>query len=109
MRRIDDIQGRMDDLFVYEGGVIVHPQSFRSVLGRQQHVLEYQVHQTERGAAIAFRGDDEVHEADIRDAIERELARLGLSAPRVTVERVDEFERQATGKLKRFFPLSPGT
>jgi phenylacetate-coenzyme A ligase PaaK-like adenylate-forming protein len=107
MRRIDDIQGRTDDLFVYEGGVIVHPQSFRAVLGRQRHVLEYQVHQTERGAAIAFRGDGELHPAEIRDAIERELARLGLSAPAVTVERVDGFERQATGKLKRFFPLAP--
>lgn len=108
LRRIDDIEGRADDMFVYEGGLTVHPQSFRSVLGRERYVLEYQVRQTRRGAAIAIRADGEVHSAPIREAMERELARLGLSAPVVTIARVDGFERQSTGKLKRFFPSAAG-
>ena len=108
LRRIDDIEGRADDMFVYDGGVIVHPLSFRSLLGRERHVMEYQVRQTERGAAIALRADGEVHTAAIRDAIERELAHLGLRDPAVTVDVVNGFDRQSTGKLKRFFPLAWG-
>lgn len=106
--RIDDIEGRADDMFVYRDGVIVHPLSFRSVLGHERHVMEYQVRQTERGAAIALRADGEVHAAAIRDAIERELAHLGLREPAVTVDVVNGFDRQSTGKLKRFFPLARG-
>ena len=70
--------------------------------------MEYQVRQTERGAAIALRADGEVHTAAIRDAIERELAHLGLRDPAVTVDVVNGFDRQSTGKLKRFFPLARG-
>ncbi len=35
------------------------------------------------------------------------FARAGVPDPEVTIERVEAFERQASGKLKRFFPLSP--
>jgi phenylacetate-CoA ligase len=42
-RRIADPQGRLDDTFVYIGGVRVHPHLFRSVLGEQRHIVEYQV------------------------------------------------------------------
>jgi phenylacetate-coenzyme A ligase PaaK-like adenylate-forming protein len=106
-RRIDDIEGRADDMFVYRDGVSVHPLVFRSVLGQQRNVIEYQVRQTERGAAIALRVDGEVGTATIRDAIARELTRLGLPEPEVSVELVSGFDRQQTGKLKRFFPLPP--
>ena len=51
-RRIDDIQGRLDDSFRYGDGVQVHPHLFRSTLGRQRNIVEYQVRQTERGADI---------------------------------------------------------
>lgn len=108
MRRIDDIQGRLDDVFEYAGNIVVHPLNFRSVLGRQRHVLEYQVRQTTRGAAIAVRTDAEIQTAPITEALERALVTLGLHEPMVSVDVVDGFERQATGKLKRFFPLSPG-
>lgn len=106
MRRIDDIEGRADDMFVYDGGLIVHPQSFRSILGRERHVVEYQVRQTADGASIALRADGDVSGALVRDAVGSELARLGLRQPVVTVEMVNGFERQSTGKLKRFFPLA---
>ena len=95
-------------MFVYGDGVIVHPLCFRSVLGREPHIVEYQVHQTDRGATISFRGDGAVRTAEVCEAIEQELARLGLTVPVVTLEQVEGFERQSTGKLKRFFPLAPG-
>jgi hypothetical protein len=34
------------------------------------------------------------------------LAHADVKEPQVTVTRVEAFERQATGKLKRFFPLA---
>ena len=54
-RRIADIQGRLDDVFRYADGVVVHPHIFRSVLGRDARIIEYQVRQTERGAAVLLR------------------------------------------------------
>jgi hypothetical protein len=46
MRLIDDIGGRSDDTFLYTGGVVAHSMLFRSPLGRQRNIVEYQVRQT---------------------------------------------------------------
>lgn len=106
LRRIDDVQGRADDIFVYPGGVIVHPLVFRSVLGGNRHVLEYQVRQIEGGASIALRIAGDLGVTALRETIERELRRVGLQSPVVTIQAVASFDRLATGKLKRFVPLS---
>jgi phenylacetate-coenzyme A ligase PaaK-like adenylate-forming protein len=105
-RRVDDIEGRSDDLFTYLGGIVVHPLVFRSPLGRQRHVVEYQVRQTSRGAAIQLRTDGEVDAAALSRRITDALARAGVKDPEVTVACVEAFERQVTGKLKRFFPMA---
>jgi phenylacetate-coenzyme A ligase PaaK-like adenylate-forming protein len=107
MRRIDDIGGRSDDLLTYADGIVVHPMTFRSPLGRERHVVEYQVRQTARGADIAVRTDGLVDVDSLRAAIERGLAGAGVRDPQVGVRVTEsEFERQATGKFKRFFPLT---
>ena len=49
-RCVADIQGRLDDVFVYDGRR-VHPHVFRSALGRHAGVVEYQVRQTPRRCA----------------------------------------------------------
>ena len=46
MQRIEDPQGRLDDIFVYDDGLSVHPHLFRSALGHHREILEYQVRQT---------------------------------------------------------------
>jgi phenylacetate-CoA ligase len=101
-RLVADPLGRLDDSFRYGPGVMVHPHLFRSTLGCEAGILEYQVRQTERGAAISVRGH-----ADL-DRLERELAagleRLGLEDPDVTITTVTNIERQDTGKLRRFLP-----
>jgi len=106
-RRVDDIQGRLDDCFVYAGGVTVHPLVFRSALGGERNIVEYQVRQTDRGAEIAARCLGDVDIAGLRRKIIQELAQLGLRDPEVSITPVERLERQAIGKLKRFFPLPP--
>ena len=105
LRRIDDVEGRADDSFVYAGGILVHPLNFRSPLGKEPHVIEYQVQQTERGASILLRTDGEVNTLELRESVERVLGRMGVREPRVTIEIVGSFDRQSTGKFKRFVPL----
>ena len=104
-RRIEDVQGRLDETFSYASGVQVHPHLFRSALGNEPNVLEYQVRQTRRGAAIAIRCTGDVDVPRLRSEIAKGLAVLGLEEPDLSIAHVDHFERQATGKLKRFFPL----
>jgi phenylacetate-coenzyme A ligase PaaK-like adenylate-forming protein len=107
MRRVDDIGGRSDDLFTYAGGVVVHPMTFRSPLGRERHVIEYQVRQTEHGADVVLRTDDALDIDALRQDLEKALAAAGVPDPQVSLAlRESEFERQATGKFKRFFPLT---
>jgi phenylacetate-CoA ligase len=106
MRRIADIEGRSDDLFTYGGGLVVHPLTFRSRLGHERDVVEYQVTQTQRGAAVVLRTQGPVDAPSLARDLEGELLRLGLPQPHVTVEIVDGFDRQTTGKLKRFFPVA---
>lgn len=105
MRRISDIEGRSDDVFTYAGGVVVHPLIFRSRLGHERNIVEYRVTQTPRGAEVAVRTQGDVDVAAVARDLEAELSRLGLATPVVSVGTVDAFDRQATGKLKRFVPL----
>jgi phenylacetate-CoA ligase len=105
-RRVADIQGRLDDVFRYDGGILVHPHVFRTVLGRQPGIVEYQVRQTAAGAAVQVRaGTEPVSPTEITRQLVAELAHAGLREPRVSVATVDAFSRSGTGKLKRFVPL----
>jgi phenylacetate-coenzyme A ligase PaaK-like adenylate-forming protein len=104
-RRIDDIQGRMDDIFAYDSGIRVHPHVFRSALGDERNILEYQVRQAQRGAVISIRCIGNVDVSKLRLKIGNSLRLLGLVAPHVSVTQVEHIERQVTGKLKRFIPI----
>ena len=104
-RQIADVQGRLDDMFTYQG-LQVHPHLFRTALSREADVVEYQVQQTPAGAAIAIRCTAPVSPEALRDRVATALARAGLDRPQVTVEVVDRFERPGgPAKLKRFLPL----
>ena len=105
-RLIEDVQGRLDDSFVFPGGLVVHPHIFRSPLGRERGIVEYQVRQTERGAAIVVCCASEVDLATLRRAVVERLAEVGLAAPEVTIEVVERLGRQTSGKLRRFVPLA---
>jgi phenylacetate-coenzyme A ligase PaaK-like adenylate-forming protein len=103
--RIEDIQGRLDDAFTYAGGVRVHPFTFRSVLGRERSIVEYQVRQTARGADVRARCEGPVDAARIAEALRAALIGAGLTGAEVSVTPVEGLDRQATGKLRRFVPL----
>jgi phenylacetate-CoA ligase len=105
-RRIADPQGRLDDTFVYRGGVSVHPHVFRSSLGQHRQIVEYQVRQTEHGAHVRVVAEAAIDPAVVCVQIEGALAAVGLDQPEVTLTRVATLERQTSGKLKRFIPLS---
>ncbi len=105
-RRIADIQGRSDDVFVYPGDLAVHPHVFRSVLARQAAVSEYQVRQTPTGAQILLRAQEPVDTGRVAAEIQVALGRLGCPGPTVTIEPVERLPRLQTGKLKRFVPLN---
>lgn len=105
--RVADILGRLDDRFVYDGRQSVHPHVFRSALGRDRGVVEYQVRQTPRGAAIAIRATAPVDTAGLERDLVTALAGHGVRDPEIVVTVVDRFDRTAVGKLQRFVPL-PG-
>ena len=81
---------------------------FRLRLGRERGIVEYQVRQTDRGAAIAVRCRGEVDVAVLRADIASALARLGLENPEVSVEPAERLDRHSSGKLKRFVPSVSG-
>jgi len=104
-RLIADVEGRVDDVFEYEGGVLVHPHVFRSVLCRDRSIVEYQVRQTPTGAEVHGVGSA-VDSEGIAQTIARELTRLGVKSPTVTFRLVGQLARQPTGKMRRFVPLA---
>lgn len=103
-RRIEDPQGRLDDVFEFANGLSVHPHVFRSALGQHPDIIEYQVRQTSRGAAIAIVAAARVDMEALQTKITEALALLGLSDPDVTIDTLVELPRQVSGKLKRFVP-----
>ena len=104
-RRIEDPQGRLDDVFEYADGLSVHPHVFRSALGRQPAIMEYQVRQTRHGATIRIVTTAPVDVDALQVQVTGALAALGLADPRVVIETVTSLSRQASGKLKRFVPV----
>ena len=104
-RRIADIQGRNDDIFIYADGVSVHPHLFRSILGRESAISEYQVKQTSTGAEIIVCAQGPVDYAAISRKLETALGDSGCAYPSVAATEVQEIPRLATGKVKRFVPL----
>jgi phenylacetate-coenzyme A ligase PaaK-like adenylate-forming protein len=104
---IADPQGRQDDCFRY-CDLTVNAHVFRSVLGRQRNIVEYQVRQTASGADVAVRCTRPVNCAEIAAEIARDLKTLGMDSPEITVVPVERLERhERSGKLKRFIPLVP--
>jgi len=106
LMRIDDIQGRLDDCFTYPGGQTVHPLTFRSPLGCERDIIEYQVCQTARGADVLVRCQGPIDTTRIAETIRAALVDLGLTGAEVSVTPVDALGRQSTGKLRRFVPLA---
>jgi phenylacetate-coenzyme A ligase PaaK-like adenylate-forming protein len=103
-RCVADIQGRLDDVFVY-GDLRVHPHVFRSALSRHAGVIEYQVRQTGRGAHIAVRCGGPVGLHRLRDEIADGLRAIGMPNPMIEVGTVERLERDpGPGKLRRFVP-----
>jgi phenylacetate-CoA ligase len=103
---IADVQGRLEDVFTYPGGQLVHPHVFAAQLRRDPRIVEYQVCQTPAGAEVLVVGAP-ADPAALARGLEAGLARLGVPAPAVEVRLVDQLERQATGKVRRFLPLAP--
>jgi phenylacetate-coenzyme A ligase PaaK-like adenylate-forming protein len=107
-RRVADIQGRLDDVFVYDGRR-VHPHVFRSALAGHATVVEYQVRQTARGAQIVVRCGGPVDLDRLTREVTDGLAAVGVRSPVVEVKAVERLERDAgPAKLRRFVPLGSG-
>lgn len=107
-RKIDGVAGRTDDVFAYPDGTRVHPLNFRTVLGKDPAIVEYQVRQTARGADVDVVARATIDTTALAAALARRLREIGMLTPAVAVRRVERIGRQATGKLKRFVPLAAG-
>jgi phenylacetate-CoA ligase len=108
-RRIADIEGRSEDVFVYDR-LEVHPYVFRSAVGRRREVLEYQVWQTATGADITLRTAAPIDTDALTSELVDSLAALGLRSPDVRVSLVEAIPRPGNaGKVRTFVPLSSWT
>jgi phenylacetate-coenzyme A ligase PaaK-like adenylate-forming protein len=102
---VAEVHGRLDDVFLYPGGVSVHPLVFRSVLGRQSQVIEYQVRQTPDGAAVGVCAAGQIDNGRLEAELAAGLQRAGVRPARVTVAVVERLDRGPSGKVNRFVPL----
>lgn len=104
-RLVDDVLGRLDDNFSYPGLGAVYAHLFRSRLGQERDIVEYQVRQTRNGADIHVLCKGVIDITQLEQTIADDLKRAGLAAPQVTIALVKAIERHGIGKLKRFIPL----
>jgi phenylacetate-coenzyme A ligase PaaK-like adenylate-forming protein len=105
---ISGVKGRADDIFVYSGGIHIHPLVFRTPLGQNPDIAEYQVLQTSAGAKIGVVASGPIDIATLRREIVDGLAASGLRGAQIEINLVPSLERhKETGMLKRFIPLKP--
>ena len=87
----------------------MHSSTLASTLLRTAAVREYQVRQTARGADIAVAARAVLDSTALAAAAEDDLRLAGVTAPRVTISRVQAIDRDPrTGKARRFLPVDPG-
>jgi phenylacetate-CoA ligase len=100
------VEGRTDDMLFFSdrrgGEVMVHPLQF-GVVTRDREVREFQVVQEGESVLILVvtrPSASSALEGRLREAVSRKLAGLGVSEPRVSVERRENLARSAGGKLQ---------
>lgn len=79
--RIEDPQGRSDDLFNFPDGTVIHPHVFRSTLGGEPRIIEYQVRQAPRGAAISIVAEGPVDLPTLSRQLETSPMNAGTQHP----------------------------
>jgi phenylacetate-CoA ligase len=105
-RRVADIQGRLDDEFVYRDALRIHPHVFRSVFVREPALTEYQVNQTADGAELLLCHDAPLDAEGLAAGVAAALADAGFADARVSARTVSSIARLPSGKVKRFVPLA---
>jgi phenylacetate-coenzyme A ligase PaaK-like adenylate-forming protein len=101
------VKGRSDDIFIYSGDIHIHPLVFRTPLGQNSAIEEYQVHQTEHGAKIGVIASGSIDVDALKRQLLDALAQAGLPNAEIEIDLVDTLERhKETGKLRRFIPLA---
>ncbi len=104
-RRIAEVDGRTDEIFFYDEGVVVHPYVLRAIFGPVQEITEYQVRQTPGGIDVTLCLDGDIEYAIVPERLVKALTRLGLKNPEVIISRAERIDHlQSSGKLKRFVP-----
>ena len=104
---IKSVAGRSDDIFVYPGDIHIHPLVFRTPLGQNSNIEQYQVHQTEHGARIGVMATGPIDVPTLKQELVAALAKAGLADASIEIDIVDTLERnKETGKLRRFIPLA---
>jgi phenylacetate-CoA ligase len=104
-RRITDLAGRTDSVFVYDGGAAVHWLGMTTVLLSDPDVVEMQVTQTPRGADILVATKGTCNVEGLRRGLVELMSKAGLHDPQVTICEVDGLDRLWSGKLRQFQPL----
>jgi phenylacetate-coenzyme A ligase PaaK-like adenylate-forming protein len=103
---VSGVKGRADDIFLYPDGIHIHPVVFRTPLGQNPGIAEYQVLQTRNGAKIAVVTTGPIDAAVLRQELIDGLAKSGLPNAQIEIDLVDSLKRhKETGKLKRFIPM----
>jgi phenylacetate-coenzyme A ligase PaaK-like adenylate-forming protein len=103
---VSGVKGRADDIFLYPDGIHIHPVVFRTPLGQNPGIAEYQVLQTRNGAKIAVVTTGPIDAAVLRQELIDGLAKSGLPNAQIEIDLVESLKRhKETGKLKRFIPM----
>jgi len=105
-RRITDIQGRMDGVFEFPGGVAIPRRAFEGTLLASPGVADFFVGRMDRGVDVSIVTDGSCDKQRLRGELLDLLARHGVAAPEVEVREVDAPDRLWSGKVRQFAPIS---
>lgn len=108
-RRITDVQGRLEDVFVYDAGdgreLSVDVDVFETPLNEYRNIVQYEVKQRSNGAEILIVSKGDVAVDKVESDVRKGLEGIGLKNAVVSVKIVNRLERTLMGKAKRYVPL----
>lgn len=106
LRRLADVEGRLEDMLPLPDGRLLHPRAVWGVLKRHPEVIQYQLVQRERhDFLLRLVTLDEDDHRRVSPLVAREMEDLLGTGARVSTERHERLTAEKTGKLRLVIAL----
>ncbi len=105
-KSIEEPQGRLSNDFEFANGSKITSLELTEIMNHYPFITEYQIIQAEDGFTVLIECCNNNKLIELRNSLNRLALKKGLSTERICIRICDQIERQKSGKIKQYVPLT---